>query len=66
MKKLPTIAVIVASASLIIGIILRFVQVKLLAVQLTANAFLRFTDTALLFAIVFILFQLLQAKKKEE
>lgn len=64
MKRLSIIAIVAAVVSLIMGVTLRIVQTRFFTLGLTANAFLRFADTALLFAIVLVLFQLLQAKKE--
>ncbi|HID10776.1 MAG TPA: hypothetical protein EYP17_05695 [Candidatus Latescibacteria bacterium] len=60
-RILMYVAGIVALVSLIIGIISRLAMAPIAGLE--ANAFLRFTNTCLLFAVNFGLLQLLQAKK---
>ena len=54
MKNLPSILVVIAAVSLVVGIMSRML-IKPLMFGLEANAFLRFTDSCLLFAIALIL-----------
>ncbi|RKY57570.1 MAG: hypothetical protein DRP95_06865 [Candidatus Latescibacterota bacterium] len=61
-RILMYVAGIVALVSLIIGIISRLALTPIAGI--TASAFLRFTDTCLLFAVNFGLLQLLQAKRE--
>ncbi len=63
MQKMSIISIVVAGVSLVIGIIVRLANARFLF-GLTANALLRFTDTALLFALAFGLLQLLRTKKE--
>jgi hypothetical protein len=60
MQALMAIATAVAVISVVIGIISRLAQTT--AAGLTSSAYLRFTDTCLLFAITFALFLLLRGK----
>lgn len=54
MKNLANVMVIIAAISLLVGIISRLL-VQPLMFNLEANAFLRFTDSCLLFAIALTL-----------
>jgi len=60
MQVLMAIATAIAVISVVIGIISRLAQTT--AAGLTPNAYLRFTDTCLLFAITFALFLMLRGK----
>lgn len=60
MKSMPVL-MIVAALSLIVGMVLR-VMGRYAALDLTPNAFLRFTDTMLLFAITIGLYFVLRQK----
>jgi hypothetical protein len=60
MQVLMAIATVVAVISIVIGIIGRLAQTTVAG--LTPFAYLRFTDTCLLFAITFALFLLLPGK----
>ena len=60
MQTLMAIATVVAVISVVIGIISRLAQTT--AAGLTSSAYLRFTDTCLLFAITFALFLMLRGK----
>ena len=60
MQALMAIATAVAVISIVIGIISRLAQIT--AAGFTPSAYLRFTDTCLLFAITFALFLLLRGK----
>ena len=62
MQILMAIATVVAVISIVIGIIGRLAQT--LVVGVTPAAYLRFTDTYLLFAITFALFLLLPGKSE--
>ena len=62
MQVLMAIATVVAGISIVIGIIGRLAQTTV--VGLTPAAYLRFTDTCLLFAITFALFLLLPGKSE--
>ena len=61
MKNLVTLCLAAAVASLVLGIASRIILTPL-AFGLEANAFLRFTDTCVLFAIVLVLMQMSKAK----
>ena len=60
MQALMAIATALAVISVVIGIISRLAQIT--AAGLSSSAYLRFTDTCLLFAITFALFLLLRGK----
>lgn len=60
MQVLTVVATVVAIISIIIGIIGRLAGT--MVVGLTPNAYLRFTDTCLLFAITFALLLLVRGK----
>ena len=60
MQVLMAIATVVAVISIVIGIIGRLAGT--IVVGFTPSAYLRFTDTCLLFAITFALFLLLPCK----
>ncbi len=60
MQVLMAIATVVAVISIVIGIIGRLAGT--IVVGFTPSAYLRFTDTCLLFAITFALFLLLPGK----
>ncbi len=63
MITLMAVCITVALASLVLGIISRILLVPFPPVlQLEANAFLRFTDTCLLFAIALGLLGILKKK----
>ena len=64
MQVVMAIATIVAIISLVIGIIGRLAET--LVAGLTPSAYLRFTDTCLLFAITFALFLLVRGKLEEK
>lgn len=61
MKSLANILVAAAVVSLVVGIASRL-TLKPLAVGLEASAFLRFTDTCLLFAITLSLLSIVKSK----
>jgi len=65
MKALAYISIVAAIISLAAGIISRiaFIPLNVAPGGLEARAFLLFTNTCLLFAIAFILLQLLNAKR---
>ena len=56
MKNLANVCLVLALASLVVGIISR-ITITPLMFGLEANAFLRFTNTALLFAITLLLIE---------
>ncbi len=62
MQVLMAIATVVAVISIVIGIIGRLAGT--IVVGFTPSAYLRFTDTCLLFAITFALFLLLPGKSE--
>lgn len=62
MKNLVYICIIAAIISLAAGIYSRITLIPLIF-RLEANAFLRFTDTCLLFAIVLSLLEMLESKE---
>jgi hypothetical protein len=64
MQVLMAIATIVAIISLVIGIIGRLAET--MVAGLTPSAYLRFSDTCLLFAITFALFLLVRGKLEGE
>ena len=64
MQVLMVVATAVAVMSIVIGIIGRLAQTMIAG--LTPSAYLRFTDTCLLFAITFALFMLVYGKRKGE
>lgn len=64
MQVLMAIATVVAIISIVIGVITRLVGT--MVAGLTPIAYLRFTDTCLLFAITFALFLLLLRKSGEK
>lgn len=65
MKTITYIAIVVASISLVAGIISRltFAPIDIVRGGLEAEAFLMFTNTCLLIAITFILLQILKTKQ---
>lgn len=62
MRVLMVVATAVAGMSIVIGIVGRLAQTVI--VGLTPSAYLRFTDTCLLFAITFALFMLVYGKRE--
>jgi len=64
MQVLMAIATVVAIISIVIGVITRLMGT--MVAGLTPIAYLRFTDTCLLFAITFALFLLLRKKLGEK
>ena len=64
MRVLMAIATVVAVISIVIGIIGRLVQTTVIGI--TPVAYLRFTNTCLLFAITFALFSLLPGKLEKK
>ena len=64
LQVVMAIATIVAIISLVIGIIGRLAET--LVAGLSPSAYLRFTDTCLLFAITFALFLLVRGKLEEK
>ena len=62
MQVLMVIATAMAVMSIVIGIIGRLAQT--MVIGLTPSAYLRFTDTCLLFAITFALFLLVYGKRE--
>ncbi|HAW60142.1 MAG TPA: hypothetical protein DCW86_01560 [Actinobacteria bacterium] len=61
MKTLSTIALIVAVVSLIGSLVVKFI-IGAPVFNISPSAFLRFTDTSLLFAIAFLLMTIAQKK----
>ena len=64
MQVLMVVTIAVAVMSLVIGIVGRLAQT--MVAGLTPSAYLRFTDTCLLFAITFALFMLVCGKREGE
>jgi hypothetical protein len=62
MQVLTVVATVVAVISVIIGVIARLAGA--LVAGLSPSAYLRFTDTCLLFAIAFALFVLVRGKSQ--
>ena len=61
-RLIVSIAVVIAGVSLILGIIARLTMMPLGPLAIRSQAFLRFTDTCLLVAILCAVLQLVKAK----